>query len=149
MADKLTNKQAAFVKEYLIDLNATQAYLRAGYKVSENVAAVNGNRLLSIAKIQVAVQKEMDKRAAKVELTAEGVLRDIKTIKERCMQIEPVLDKEGEPIGQFTFDAKNALRACELEGKHLKLFTDRTEVTGKDGGPITVKFEGELEEWSR
>ena len=75
MADKLTPKQEMFVKEYLIDLNATQAYLRAGYKVSENVAAVNAKRLLSNAKIDAAIQKAVNKRAERTEITADKVLQ--------------------------------------------------------------------------
>ena len=73
--EKLTPKQAMFVKEYLVDLNATQAYLRAGYKVSENVAAVNGKRMLSNAKIDAAVQEAIKKRSDRTEITADKVLQ--------------------------------------------------------------------------
>jgi len=72
---KLTPKQEMFVKEYLVDLNATQAYLRAGYKVSENVAAVNGKRMLSNAKIDAAVQEAIKKRSDRTEIKADDVLR--------------------------------------------------------------------------
>lgn len=72
---KLTPKQEMFVKEYLVDLNATQAYLRAGYKVSENVAAVNGKRMLSNAKIDAAVQEAIKKRSDRTEITADKVLQ--------------------------------------------------------------------------
>lgn len=74
--DKLTPKQEMFVKEYLVDLNATQAYLRAGYNVkSEDVAAVNAKRLLSNAKIEYAIQEAMNKRAERTEITADMVLQ--------------------------------------------------------------------------
>ena len=71
--NKLTPKQELFIKEYLVDLNATQAYLRAGYKVSENVAAVNAKRLLSNAKIDAAIQEAIQKRSERTEIKADDV----------------------------------------------------------------------------
>lgn len=69
----LTAKQKLFVKEYLVDLNATQAAIRAGYsaKTANEIGAQN----LAKLSIQEAIQKGMDKRAAKVEITAEMVLQ--------------------------------------------------------------------------
>ncbi|MFR9710750.1 terminase small subunit [Paenibacillus sp. MB22_1] len=69
----LTPKQQLFVKEYLIDLNATQAAIRAGY--SKKTANEQGARLLAKASIQDALQEAMNKRAEKVEITAEQVLQ--------------------------------------------------------------------------
>ncbi|MCE3202483.1 terminase small subunit [Paenibacillus sonchi] len=69
----LTPKQKLFVKEYLVDLNAKQAAIRAGYSVK--TAEQQASRLLSNVKVQEAIQKGMDKRAAKVEVTAEMVLQ--------------------------------------------------------------------------
>ncbi|MEK8206760.1 terminase small subunit [Paenibacillus sp. FSL L8-0696] len=66
-------KQKLFVKEYLVDLNATQAAIRAGY--SAKTANEQGARLLANVSIQEAIQAAMDKRAAKVDVTAEMVLR--------------------------------------------------------------------------
>lgn len=69
----LTAKQKTFVQEYLIDLNATQAAIRAGY--SKKTAEQQASRLLSNVKVQEAVQVAMDKRAEKVEISAEQVLQ--------------------------------------------------------------------------
>lgn len=133
MKGELPPKQAAFVREYLIDLNATQAYLRAGYKCADDkVAAVCASQLLSKPKVSSAVQKAMDKRAAKVEVTAEYVLSGIKTVVERCLTAEPVRDKEGNKTGEWTFQAGHALKGYELLGKHIKLFSDVIEVKGLD-----------------
>lgn len=128
------DRKKMFAKEYVVDLKASDAAIRAGY--SAKTAHQAGHRLLQDKRVQEYIQKEMDKRAKRVELTADDVLRDIKEIKERCMQAVPVLDKNGMETGEYKFDATNALKACELEGKHLKLFTDKHEVTGKDGGPL-------------
>lgn len=72
--DKLTPKQSAFVREYLIDLNATQAAIRAGY--SQKTAYSQGQRLLKNVEVADAIDESMRKRANKVEITAERVLRE-------------------------------------------------------------------------
>lgn len=69
----LTAKQKLFVKEYMVDLNATQAAIRAGY--SSKTANEIGAQNLAKLSIQESIQKAMDKRAAKVEATAEMVLQ--------------------------------------------------------------------------
>lgn len=127
----LTAKQALFVKEYLVDLNGTQAAIRAGY--SEKTARQIADENLSKPDIQAAVQQAMDKRAQKVEITAEYVLTTIKNTIERCSQAEPVLDRDGTPTGEYRFDSTAVLKGAELLGKHLKLFTEKTEVSNPDG----------------
>ena len=59
----LTPKQARFVAEYLIDLNATAAYKRAGYDAKGNAAEAGASRLLSNAKVAQAIQASIDKRS--------------------------------------------------------------------------------------
>jgi len=145
--DKLTPKQQLFVKEYLIDLNATQAAIRAGY--SKKNADKIGPELIGKTRIQAALQKEMDKRAERTGITADYVLNTIYETVERCRQAYPVLDRRGNqvyaetPDGKmlpaYTFDSKGVLKGCELLGKHLKLFTEKHEHTGADGGPIQTQ----------
>jgi len=122
---KLTAKQLLFCKEYLIDLNATQAAIRAGY--SEKTATETGYENLTKPHIAEHIQKEMDNRSQKTQINAEYVLETIKKTIERCSQSEPVL-VNGQPSGEFKFDAANVLKGAELLGRHLKLFTDKTEV---------------------
>lgn len=138
---KLTDKQTAFVREYLIDLNATQAAIRAGY--SERTASRIGPQLLGKTCVREAIEKAQAKRAQRVEVTQDYVLSNLVEVVERTMQRAPVLgkgeqvtDEEGRAV--WTFDAKNANRALELLGKHLGIFTDkiRAEVSGPDGGPV-------------
>ena len=64
-----------FVKEYLVDLNATQAAIRAGY--SPKTAKQQGQRLLTRDDVQGYVQKEMSKRAKRTEITADKVLEEL------------------------------------------------------------------------
>jgi phage terminase small subunit len=135
--DKLTPKQELFVKEYLIDLNATQAYKRAGYSAaSDNIAGVEAHKLLKNPKIQAEIQKANNKRAEKLDISAEWVLESLKTIAERCMQAEPVMIREGNEwveSGEYKFDSSGANKSLELIGKHLKLFTDKIEHSGETG----------------
>lgn len=119
----LTPKQTCFVAEYLIDLNATQAAIRAGY--SERTARQQGDRLLTNVDIALAVQAAMDARSERTEITADYVLESITGIIEKC--------KSGDD-----FNPTAVLKGAELLGKHLKLFTDKHEHSGPNGEPITL-----------
>ncbi|PJT21486.1 terminase small subunit [Ochrobactrum sp. 30A/1000/2015] len=74
----LTPKQERFVAEYLIDLNATQAAIRAGY--SEKTATEQGSRLLTNVKVQEAIAKGREKTAAKLEITKERIVEELAKI---------------------------------------------------------------------
>jgi len=71
--DGLTAKQAAFVREYLLDLNATQAAIRAGY--SEKTAVQQGPRLLGNVGVAAAIMKAQASRAERTQVDADWVLR--------------------------------------------------------------------------
>ena len=127
----MTDKQNIFVQEYLKDMNATQAAIRAGY--SQKTASAIGAENLTKPDIKQAIDTAMNKRAQRTELTQDYVLHNIKEIAERCMQKRPVMvkgeqavDDEGNHL--WAFDAKNALRAFELLGRHLKMFNDKIEI---------------------
>lgn len=74
----LTPKQAQFVAEYLIDLNATQAALRAGY--SADTAYSQGQRLLKNVEVAAAVETAMAERSKRTEITADRVLQELAKI---------------------------------------------------------------------
>lgn len=105
MPKTMTNKQEMFCREYLVDLNATQAAIRAGY--SEKTAGVIGDENLKKPNIQNFIRAMMDKRAEKVELTAEYILDGIIENTDKCKQ-------EGRLALVF--------RGLELLGRHKKLF---------------------------
>lgn len=114
MAEKtLTPKQARFVQEYLIDLNATASARRAGF--SEKSADKISYQLLGKTAVQKAIKKLQEERSLQLGRTARDVLKDIQTVTRQAQQ-------DG--------DLKTALRGLELEGKHLGMFADRVEVSG-------------------
>ena len=75
---KLNQKQARFVQEYMVDLNATQAAIRAGY--SERTAYSQGQRLLKHVEVQAQLQKAMKKRAERTEITQDMVVKELAKI---------------------------------------------------------------------
>lgn len=72
---KLTPRQQIFCREYIVDLNATQAAIRAGY--SKNNADVSGPRLLVNLRVAECIQQLMDQRSDRVGITADAVLAEL------------------------------------------------------------------------
>lgn len=163
---RLTAQQARFVEEYLIDLNATQAAIRAGY--SAKTAKQQGNRLLTNADVAGAVFAAQAKRSARTEIDADWVLRrladeataDLADILDGSGAIKPVADwpliwrqglvagidvqedmLEGVKVGQTVkVKLSDRIKRIELIGKHVDVqaFRERTEHTGPGGGPLQV-----------
>lgn len=122
---KLNAKQEMFCKEYLIDLNATQAAIRAGY--SQRTAYSQGQRLLKNVELLARVKELKEKRADELELDAYWVLKRLKDISDRSMQAVPVMEfdyTENKLVetGEYQFDSTGANKATELIGKHIGMF---------------------------
>ena len=142
---KLTDKQKGFCDEYLIDLNATQAAIRAGY--SKKTAYSIGIENLKKPVIQNYIDKRLkqleDKRIAK----ADEVLKYLTSVMRNEVK-EEVVVVEGKGDGcssartiKKDMSAKDRNKAAELLGKRYRLFTDRIEADVNQ----TVIFEGEDE----
>lgn len=95
--DKLTPKQERFIAEYLIDLNATQAAIRAGY--SEKTAHSIGQENLHKPVIAAEIAKRQSKAAQKLEVTGERVLRELEYLAfYDPADVAMCTDENGEPI---------------------------------------------------
>ena len=86
----LNEKQKQFCEEYIIDLNGTQAAIRAGY--SEKTANRIASELLTKLDIQEYICELKNKRSERVKYSQDELMRDILEVKNRCMQANPVLD---------------------------------------------------------
>lgn len=116
---ELSPKHKRFVVEYLLDLNASAAYLRAGYQ-SKN-PDVDAYKLLVKPSIQKEIQRAMEDRSSRTKIEADTVLHHLAEI-----------------AFSKTEETRNRLRALELLGKHLGLFSERAEF--KSTGEIIVQF---------
>jgi phage terminase small subunit len=162
MADGLTARQARFVAEYCVSLNATSAAIKAGY--SDKGADSWGAQLLSNPKVRAEIAKKTGKVFTKLEISAERVLEEIAKL--AFFDPRKLFESDGSPkqlhelddetamaVAGFEFvelfegtgDEKHAYgllkkykltdkrASLELLGKYLKLFVDRTEVSGEIG----------------
>jgi phage terminase small subunit len=87
----MTPKQEAFVREYLIDLNATQAAIRAGY--SEKTANEQGSRLLADVSVRSAIEAAKAARSERTEINADWVLRTL--AEEKTADLADLYDEHG------------------------------------------------------
>lgn len=118
----LTEKQALFVQEYLVDLNATQAAIRAGY--SENTAYSIGNENLKKPEIAEKIRELMAEREERTNITQDKVLDEL---------AEVGFAKKNTVHG-IRMKMSDKIKALELLGKHLGMFQDKQD----DHVPVTV-----------
>lgn len=170
-APKLTDKQRVFVEEYLKCWNATEAARRAGYAGSNETLAVIGFENLRKPNIAKFIQKRISEKAMSADEVllrlgeiARGSLKPF--VKSRDDDIWPDLTTEeaqksfyllkkikpkrrvgGKPGGEWIeteveIEIHDPVKALELLGRNHKLFTDKHEVSGKDGEniPLAVQF---------
>lgn len=148
----LTVKQQRFVDEYLIDLNATQAAIRAGY--STDTAQEQGSRLLSNVMVKKEIDKAMAERSRRTGVNADRVVRELAKI--AFVNAVDVIDHEtatvkadaspddtaaiqsvkvktfGEDGLEREIKMADKLKALELLGKHLGMFKDKLELSGME-----------------
>ncbi len=122
-----------FVLELLSGKSQADAYMAAGYKAkSTGVASAAATRLLKDTAIQQRITELQTKAADKTALTKSWVIEKLIENVERAMTAEPVRDKDGNAIGDYSYNGSVANRALELLGKEQGMFIDKKEV-GKPG----------------
>lgn len=143
---KLTDKQKRFIEEYLVDLNATQAAIRAGY--SERTAYSIGEENLKKPEIKRAIEEAQLNRSSRVQITQDDVIRMLIENIEKSSGTKQVVitqtrkSEDGEFVGddvaQFVYEPSSVNKALELLGKHLGMFKDKLDVTTGDKPLPTV-----------
>jgi len=165
MAAKLTPKQERFITEYLVDLNATQAAIRAGYSVK--TAGSIGKENLQKPQIQEELTKARKKQQARTEITADRVLKEISRI--ALLDPRRLFDDDGSPLDISALDDDTAaaiagldvvqeidrgsedvttytkkykmadkLRALEMLCRHLGLYSKADDAMQSAGGGVVI-----------
>lgn len=170
-ASKLTAKQQRFVDEYLIDLNATAAYKRAGYVGEGNTAESMASQLLRNIKVSDAIAAKQVKLQEKTGITQERVLAEFAKI--AFLDPRKFYDESGNliPVHLLDDDTAAALGGMDVTAmkndggsvdytkkikiidkkgaldsiaRHLGMFVDKTELTGPNGGPVAHKVDATI-----
>lgn len=149
---KLTEKQQRFVDEYLIDLNATQAAIRAGYSVK--TANEQGAQNLVKLSIQQKISERMAERSRRVGINQDRIVMELAkiafvniadvidpenvTIKKgattddtaaiQSVKVKVIPTKDGEGV-EREIKMADKIRALELLGKHIGMFKDKVDVS--------------------
>jgi len=155
----LTDKQKRFIEEYLIDLNATQAAIRAGY--SPKTAHEQGAQLLAKLSIRSEIDKAIAERSKRTGITQDRILRELAkvafvnaadvinldeakihdnidrddTAAIASVKVKTIPTEEGD-IVEREVKTYDKLKALELLGKHLGMFTDKISISGDMGVKI-------------
>lgn len=142
-APALTPKQQRFVDEYLVDLNATQAAIRAGY--SAKTAYSIGSENLTKPEIAAAIAQKQAVRSEATELNEQWVIDRLRENVERSMVAVPVMAfdherKEMVETGEYTYQGNVANKALELIGKHRGMFVERSETKHSGKVEFTVRI---------
>ena len=137
-------KQRKFCDEYLIDLNATQAAIRAGY--SEKTARQVGQRLLTYVDISAYINEQLERIHNERTADAQEVIEYLTSVM-RGEYTEQALQLVGDGVQEICdieVSAKDRLKAAELIGKRYGIFTDKTDLTVAQ--PIVVSGGEALED---
>jgi len=158
----LTARQKTFVQEYLIDLNAYQAYLRAGYSANPKTARGAASRLMSLPNVKKAIEKAKAKRAKKAEIDQQRVLVEEGYIafadpgdycdENGLIPVHKLSEKARRALAsikEFSHTLKDGSIKTSIEyrfwdkggslkriGDHLGMFPNIHRLTGADGGAL-------------
>jgi phage terminase small subunit len=129
----LNAKQQAFVNEYLVDLNATQAAIRAGY--SERSAHELGHRLLQKPEVAAAIEQAKQARVERTQITADRVLEELAAVAFSKLSDVASWDEDGELVMVASSELEPAAIAALREVR-----STTSTIVFKDGGERTTVY---------
>ncbi len=142
MARKLTPRERLFVREYLVDLNASQACLRAGYRTKN--PNVMGAKLMARPHVAAAIAAAVQAREARVEVRADDVLRELMRLGEihGAGDWRAMFDEHGSlrPVEEWPEDVARRVASLEVEERYAP---------GPDGDTVKVGFVKKLKFWPK
>lgn len=127
--DEITPKQALFVHEYLVDLNGTQAAIRAGYSKDTNSAGAQASTLLRNPKIAALIKRFMDARVARLGVTKDWVIQRLAQIAEVDMS----------DLAEWGGSSVKLKESTELSAAARASVQEVVETTTKEGGSLKIK----------
>lgn len=138
----MTTKQRRFAEEYLVDCNATQAAIRAGY--AENSAGRNADALMKNHEIRAYIDEQLAQMHDDTIADADEVMRYLSSVM-RGKETEQVLKLDGDgkqKVVDVDVSAKDRIRAGELIGKRYGIFRDGVNVSG--AVPVVIAGEEDI-----
>ena len=130
----ITEKQKKFVEEYLIDLNATQAAIRAGYSVKN--AGKIGHELLERTRISNEVTRKSAERSRRTGINADRVLIELAKIAfvnaDDVIESKDATLKENASRDDLAAIQSIKLKALDMLGRHLGMWNDKLQVSGME-----------------
>jgi phage terminase small subunit len=162
---ELNPKQKRFVEEYLVDMNATQAYIRAGY--SPKNADVNSTQLMGRPSVRACIDKAIAERSRRTGVTVDRVVRELARIALAdptkiintetgeivtddnednnaaiaSIRVKTTKTKDGEDVIDREVRVWDKNKALELLGKHLGMYTDKLQVNGETTIKVSIDDE--------
>jgi phage terminase small subunit len=126
--DSLTIKQEKYAQGLFAGLSQREAYKQAynAENMTDKQIDEEACKLANSPKVAQRIKELTDELKNRNMVTVEWVVNNLKSVAERCMQAEPLYNKDGD-IVEYTFQANGANKSLELIGKHLGMFTDKIE----------------------
>ena len=138
MKDRLTAKEEKFVQGLFSGLSQRKAYKEAfnAEKWADNSVDVEACKLANETKIILRLKELTDQQARETGWTVEKLIKEFEEIKQMCKVAVPVLDRQGEPTGEYKFDSVGAVKSLENIGKLLGMYTEKIKHSGSIGVKI-------------
>lgn len=147
-SENMTDKQRKFAEEYLIDCNATQAAIRAGY--NEKTAYSQGQRMLKNVEVKSYIEKRLEQISNEKTADAQEVMEYLTSVlRGESHSTICVTEGTGEGCTKARLlekppDERERLKAAELLGKRFGLYTDKVDVS--NAVPVVISGEDEIAE---